>query len=117
MNQTFLALLRDLHAQWRQTFNAVNPFYNRVLLRRILDELASLERKIDMNQAELKAALEAATTKTLKVIAEVQAAVAALQAALAAGVTSPEVDNALASLQAALQTADDLNPDSTPTPV
>jgi predicted nucleic acid-binding Zn-ribbon protein len=112
MNQTFLALLRDVFGRWHRALSLLNPFYNRKLLQSLLSELASLERKIDMNQAELKAALEAATTKTLKVIAEVRDAVTALQAAIAAGTTSPEVDAALASLQAALQTADDLNPDA-----
>lgn len=65
-----------------------------------------------MNQAELEAALTAAAEKTDKIVAEVQASTAQLLQAIAdAGNSTPAVDAALARLQAALQVADDLNPD------
>ncbi len=62
------------------------------LLKPILDFLHSLQRTIIMNQAELEQALQAAIAT--------------------AGNSTPEVDAALARLQAARTTADDLNPDA-----
>lgn len=61
-----------------------------------------------MNQQELQAALEAANAKIDKIVTEVQNLITAVQTA---GNTTPEVDAAVASLQAKLQGLDDLNPD------
>ena len=80
-----------------------------------LDDIINRLGDIEMNQDEMAVALAAAADQTDKVIAEVQASTVALQAAIvAAGVTSPAVDAALARLQASLATADALNPDAAP---
>lgn len=81
----------------------------------VLIAVNQLAKDVAMNQTELKEALDALTAQTDKVRAEVLAAIAALEAAVAAGNTSPEVDAALASLRAAVQGVDDINPDA-PTP-
>ncbi len=73
--------------------------------------------RIRMNQAELKAKLDAMTAQNEKARAEQQAAFKKLQDALdAAGNTTPEVDAAVEALGASIQAEDDENPDADPPP-
>lgn len=66
-------------------------------------------------QAELAASLSAVGDQLDKAQAEILAEVQALKDALAAaGATSPEVDAAVARVQAAAQSLDDVNPDVVP---
>ncbi len=97
----------------------------------LIARLDRIERKITMNDAELKASLEATNTAVADVssqlnkgFGEVSAQITALQEALAnAGNTSPEVDALVTSLsdkvtamKQVTQALDDLNPDTPPTP-
>lgn len=81
----------------------------------VLVAVRQLSEQVRMNQTELKTALDALTAQADKIKTEVLSAIAKLEAAVAAGNTSPEVDAALASLRAAVQGVDDINPDA-PTP-
>lgn len=65
--------------------------------------------QIIMTQAELTAALDAATAQIGKISTEVQNLITAVQNT---GNTTPEVDAAIANLQAAIQGVDDLNVDA-----
>lgn len=71
-----------------------------------LVEINHQQRKIMSTQAELAAALRAVNAQLQKAIEEIVAAVAN------SGNTTPEVDAAVAALQAAAQALDDLNPDA-----
>ncbi len=75
----------------------------------------ALLQKVDSimaTQAEQAATLRAIATQLAKVRAEIVRAVDRLTQALAtAGATTPEVDEATAALQTAVQGLDDLNPD------
>jgi ABC-type transporter Mla subunit MlaD len=90
----------------------------RWLLASVLDSLNSLERAIAMNQTELlehlntlNAAVGKVGEETTALIAEVQA----LKDAIAAGGTvSPEVEAALAAVEARVKAVDDLVPDAVP---
>jgi ABC-type transporter Mla subunit MlaD len=76
-----------------------------------------LKRKADriiMNQAELAAHLTAVDDQLDKATAEILAAIQALKDALANVQTTPEVDAAVARLDTAAQTLDDINPDPGP---
>lgn len=65
-------------------------------------------------QAEQAATLRAIVDQLAKVRTEIARAVQRLVDAIAtAGATTPEVDEATAALQAAVQGLDDLNPDET----
>ena len=72
-------------------------------------KVIKLLKKILMNQQELAAALSKVSDQLQKGIDEVKTAIAN------SGNTTPEVDTALANLQAAAQALDDLNPDAPPT--
>lgn len=64
-------------------------------------------------QAELAQQLTDLGTQIDKVFGEITAEIQKLEDAIAAaGGTTPEVDAALASLKAKVQTLDDLNPDA-----
>jgi multidrug resistance efflux pump len=80
--------------------------------------LDSLHQKVDTimaTQAEQAAKLRALGAQLAKARGEIIAAVDRLTAAVAAGGgTTPEVDDATAALQVAVQGLDDLNPDETP---
>lgn len=80
--------------------------------------LDSLHQKVDTimaTQAEQAEKLRAIGAQLAKARAEIIAAVDRLTAAVAAGGnTTPEVDEATAALQAAVQGLDDLNPDEPP---
>lgn len=66
-------------------------------------------------QAELAQQLTDLGTQLDKVLGEINTEIQKLEDAItAAGSTTPEVDTALASLKAKVQTIDDLNPDTTP---
>lgn len=69
--------------------------------------------KIMLTQAELAQQLTDLGTQLDKVSAEINAEIQKLTDAIAAaGTTTPEVDAALASLKAKVQSLDDLNPDA-----
>ncbi len=98
----------------------------RLLYRQLLPRLKAIEeqnkmilhqqKKIIMNQTELAQALNDVSTQLDKVFAEITAEIQKLEDAINnAGSTSPEVDTALTSLKAKVQTLDDLNQDI-PTP-
>ena len=75
----------------------------------------SLERKIDMNHAELAQAITDVAAQAEKAKAEIVAQVVTLEAAItAAGTTTPAVDAALAALKSTVQGIDDLNADPVP---
>jgi hypothetical protein len=71
-------------------------------------------RRVIMTQAELAAHLTAVDDQLDKATAEILAAIQALKDALANAQTSPEVDAAVARLDAAAQALDDINPDTGP---
>lgn len=73
---------------------------------RVLVAVRNLERRIVMNQTDLLQALNAVGDELQKATAEIVAAVSN------AGSTTPEVDAAVARLQAAAKALDDLNPDA-----
>lgn len=79
----------------------------------VLVALAELKGIAMATKSEVTAAIEAAAAQTDKIISEVTTATAALTTAIAAaGNSTPEMDAALARLQASLQVADDLNADA-----
>ena len=79
----------------------------------VLASLANLKEIIMATKAEFAADINATADKVVKVIGEFTAATAQMAAAIeAAGNSSPEEDAALARLKAAVQQADDLNPDA-----
>jgi len=86
----------------------------------LLDILTPYLKRILMNQAELKAALEGIGTALGEVSTQLEKGINEVIVALSnAGTTSPEVDAAVTSLQqvaaalkGATQTLDDLNPDA-----
>ena len=81
----------------------------------VLTALAELKGILMATKEEVTAQIVAATEQTNKIISEVQTATAALSDAIAAaGNSTPAMDAALAGLKAALQVADDLNPDAPP---
>lgn len=72
-----------------------------------------IRKEIMATQAELAQSLRDLKTQNEKAAAEQAAALKKLQDALdAGGMTSPEVDAALAELKASIQAEDDLNPDA-----
>lgn len=87
-------------------------------------QLAQLKELIEMNQAELRDALQAVVTALNGVGTQLEKATNEIIIAIQnTGATSPEVDVAVASLQAvatalttAAQALDDLNPDAVPVP-
>lgn len=89
-------------------------YHNHVDLAEILSLLNIIKlqnHKILMTQQELAQQLDALTTQTTKIKAEVQAL---LDAIANAGNVSPEVQTAVDNLKAAIQGVDDLNPDAQP---
>lgn len=102
--------MRDLHIHFHYDSPGVLPILQR------------LERSITMNQAELAAALVSVGTSLTAVSTQLSKATDEIVVAIGnQGQTTPEVDAAVASLQAvttALATAskalDDLNADATP---
>lgn len=76
-------------------------------------QLTAFLEKIMASQAELAQALTDLGTQLDKTQGEIVAEVSKLEDAInAGGATSPEVDAALASLKAKVQSLDDLNPDA-----
>jgi hypothetical protein len=72
-----------------------------------------LLRKIIMNQTELAQALEDLKAQADKAKGEIVTKIQTLEDAIAAGgVTTPEVDAALADLKGSVQGIDDLNKDA-----
>ena len=81
----------------------------RSILKSILDKVNA----IMATQAELAATLATVKTQLTKASGEITARIQALVDALAAaGGTTPEVDAAVADLQAVAQALDDINPDT-----
>lgn len=93
------------------TVRIVNPD-----AERILEALTKLGDRIMATQAELAADLQTVTAQVAKIGTETSTLlqkVADLEAALAAGgVTTPEVDAAMAALKAQAAVVDDLVPDA-----
>lgn len=74
-----------------------------------------LLERIIVNQAELAQALNDIKAQADKSKTEIIAKVSTLEGAIAnAGMTTPEVDAALADLKGTVQSLDDLNPDADP---
>jgi len=76
-----------------------------------LNGLTTFLGKILMNLDELKQTLDDTKAQLVKAAGEITAKIDALEAQLAAVVTTPEVDAALAELKAVAQQLDDINPD------
>jgi hypothetical protein len=96
------------------------PVFPTVDAQPLADILLPYLKRIIMNQAELKTALEAVGTALGEVSTQLDKGINEVIVAISnAGNTTPEVDAALASLsgiaaslKAATQTLDDLNPDA-----
>lgn len=81
----------------------------------ILGAINQLKDSLMTSQAELAQQLSDLTAQTEKARAEIVGKVASLEEAITnAGNVTPEVEAALASLKAAVQSVDDLNPDQAP---
>ncbi len=91
-------------------------------LKKLLLESLANERQIMATQAELAQQLTEIAAQAEKARVEIVAAIGALSARVDeledalnnAGTVSPEVEAALAEVKAAVQTLDELNPDTTP---
>jgi uncharacterized protein YoxC len=93
----------------------MSEFIRAWLLQPVINFLQLLELSIAMNQAELKTALDTLATAVDKIGTETTALLAEVQTltdAIAAGITTPEVDAALAAVQARVAAVDALVPDA-----
>lgn len=96
-------LLRLLYRQLIPRLNAIEE-QNKIIIHQ--------QKKIIMTQQELAQALNDVSTQLDKVFGEITAEIQKLEDAINnAGGTTPEVDAALTSLKAKVQTLDDLNQD------
>lgn len=87
-----------------------------VLLRRILDHVLNLRTETMATMAELQAELQSVSTQVTKIGGETSLLLARIQeledALAAGGVTTPEVDAALAALKEQVRIVDELVADS-----
>jgi hypothetical protein len=92
-------------------FITINHHHYRRGNRKLLKDIFSLLKTIQMDQTQLAEKLDAVTGQVGKIRTEVQG----LKDALAAsGNATPEVEAALARLETAVQGVDDLNVDAPP---